>query len=622
MANDHLQKGFTVWFTGLPSAGKSTLANLVAEELYRRGLSRVELLDGDEVREDLGKGLGFSKEDRDTNILRIGYVAKLLSRNGVIVLTAAISPYRDIRNCVRSEIKNFVEVYVSAPLEVLISRDVKGLYKKALAGEIKNLTGINDPYEEPLSPEIIVRTDQETVETSMQKVLRALELLELISRGDIRPSEQEEGNVVSQLHVAGRLREPTATSISFARGGASSATSHETIQPHGGVLVNRILPAEAQGKLIDNLERFPSLTLTQRQWSDVVLIAHGGYSPLSGFIGERNYRAVVREGRLSNGLAWTIPILLLVHEDEKDRFKIGNDVILRDRDGKNLAVLHLSEIYRVDKDELARSVWQTTDTQHPGIRQLFDEGTIALAGEIDIVRLEYDAIIQRYHRTPAETREYFKKKGWKTIAAFQTRNPVHRAHEYIQKVTLELVDGLLLHPLVGETKQGDIPADVRMECYRVLLENYYPADRVLLSVMPGAMRYAGPREAIHHAIIRQNYGCTHFIVGRDHAGVGSYYGTYDAQRIFDDYTKDELAITPLKFENTSYCKWCASIASERTCPHPQDSRVSLSGTKVREHLELGLPLPAEFSRPEVVEVLLKAFAARPPAQMVVGNEKS
>jgi ATP sulfurylase/adenylyl-sulfate kinase len=617
------REGFVIWFTGLSGAGKSTISEELVKKLKRRmecwpklNYAGVEVLDGDAVRMHLSKGLGFSKEDRDTNILRIGFVCELLARNGVIVIAAAISPYREIRDRIRSQVKHFIEVFVSAPLEILIQRDVKGLYKKAIAGEINNFTGVSDPYEPPLAPEVILETDKETIEVSVNKLLRALELIGLIPEGNATLPRQEEDKVFAQLQKVGRLRliEKSTNSQTendaFVYLGNHLDEHRKIIAPHGGTLINRLLSPDKRDEIIDEIEKYPSLILNARQWSDIELISNGAYSPLTGFVGERDYRSIVNDGRLSNGLAWTIPILLLVEEIEIERISVGDDVILRDNDGKNIALLHLNEVFRIDKEELALKVWKTKDMAHPGVKTLLDEGNVALAGEVDVLRLEPQHTFRKYCLTPVETRQYFMKRGWKSVVAFQTRNPIHRAHEYLQKVALEMIDGLLIHPLVGETKGDDIPANVRMECYRTLLENYYPRDRVLLSVMPAAMRYAGPKEAIHHAIIRQNYGCTHFIVGRDHAGVGNYYGTYDAHKIFDEYTKDELEIVPLKFEHTFYCNRCRGVASDRTCPHTVDDRVILSGTKVRERLRNNQEIPVEFSRPEVVEILRDYYLKR------------
>jgi len=600
-------RGLVIWLTGLSGAGKSTIAQALIAQLRARGRRNVELLDGDAVRTNLSKGLGFSKEDRDTNIMRIGFVCELLSRNGVIAIAAAISPYREVRDRLRLRIPDFVEVHVSAPIATLVDRDVKGLYKKALAGEIDHFTGISDPYEEPLAAEVVLQTGGETVERSVGKLLRALELLGYIPARASAISAEEEDRVVEQLRLSGRAQETIA--LPHPAPPENHAKSPSGLIPaHGGELITRVLGGRERDSAIDDLERYPSLEISPRQWADLELIATGAYSPLRGFMNEREYRSVITDGRLANGLAWTIPILLLVDGDAAAEAKQSERVVLRDRDGRNLAFLHVEDMYRIDREVLAQKVWGTTDANHPGVALLQEEGTIALAGPIEAIRLETSSLFPGYRQTPAETREVFRDRGWRTVAAFQTRNPVHRAHEYIQKVALELVDGLLLHPLVGYTKKDDVPAEVRMECYDVLLNNYYPKERVLLSVLPAAMRYAGPKEAIHHAIIRQNYGCTHFIVGRDHAGVGSYYGTYDAQRIFDEYTREELAITPLRFENSFHCTKCESMASEKTCPHGPEHRVLLSGTAVRERLRSRAEIPREFSRPEVVRVLQHHYA--------------
>jgi sulfate adenylyltransferase/3'-phosphoadenosine 5'-phosphosulfate synthase len=605
-----MEKGFTVWFTGLSGAGKSTISVLLIQKLKERGFNKIELLDGDLVRTHLSKGLGFSKEDRDTNINRIGFVAELLARNGAIAITAAISPYRETRDRVRGQIENFVEVYVKASLETLVQRDVKGLYQRALAGEISNFTGVSDPYEPPLVPEVTVETDKETVEISANKVLRALELLGLIPVAQTFLPETEELKVIARLRDLGKLRTEFSTPVQAPARKFPANGWHLPIPPHGGVLVNRLLQEKERNERLDRLEKYPSLALSRRQWSDIALLTTGAYSPLIGFLGEKEVQSVINFGRLSSGLAWTIPILLLVHPEQAEELQLGREVLLRDRDGKNLAILYLEEIFRVNKEALALKVWRTTEQSHPGVKALYEQGSLALAGPIEVITLQEETPHGGYQLSPAETREYFRQRQWRTVAGFQTRNPVHRAHEYIQKVALEIMDALLLHPLVGEVKADDVPADVRMACYRALLENYYPKDRVLLAALPAAMHYAGPKEAIHHAIMRQNYGCTHFIVGRDHAGVGGYYGPYEAQGIFDEYSKAELAITALKFENTFYCQKCSGMASQKTCPHDHGVHVVLSGTKVRERLEHGLALPAEFSRPEVAEVLRAAYSKK------------
>ncbi|GBC94848.1 Sulfate adenylyltransferase [bacterium HR16] len=360
------------------------------------------------------------------------------------------------------------------------------------------------------------------------------------------------------------------------------------------------------------LQRFASLPiirLTRRQVSDVELLGNGGYTPLRGFLGRRDYQSVLTDMRLSDGTPWSIPITLAVPQDVAKFVKEDTTVGLVDPEGKPLAVLHVRERFHYDKQTEARLVYGTDDEAHPGVAALYAQGEVYLAGDVEVLQLPEHEDFLAYRLTPEQTRELFVRRGWRTVVAFQTRNPVHRAHEYIIKCALEIVDGLLLHPIVGETKSDDIPADVRIACYEVLLSHYFPADRVLLALNPAAMRYAGPREAIFHAIVRRNYGCTHFIVGRDHAGVGNYYGTYDAHHIFQHFAPGELGITPLFFDHTFYCRRCEGMASIKTCPHEAGERVNLSGTQVRRMLAEGKPLPPEFTRPEVAQILMRAMTA-------------
>lgn len=381
------------------------------------------------------------------------------------------------------------------------------------------------------------------------------------------------------------------------------------IAPHGGSLVDRTATHAQRESLLGDAVRMPDLELNARELADLELIANGAFSPLEGFMGEADYLAVRDTRHLSNGLVWTIPVTLSATAEERTRLNIGDDVALRAPDGSLVAVLHLAEIYKYDKQREAAEVYRTTEEKHPGVQALYAQGEYLLGGRVHLVEHPHRAQFSPYRYSPRELRALFAERGWQRVVAFQTRNPVHRAHEYIQKCALETVDGLVIHPIVGETKSDDIPAPVRMRAYEVIIENYYPLARTQLAVLPAAMRYAGPREAIFHAIIRQNYGCSHFIVGRDHAGVGNYYGTYDAQLIFGDFAPGALGITPMFFDNTFFCRKCDGMASAKTCPHAVEHHVALSGTRVRELLSRGEIPPGEFTRPEVAQVLIDGLAA-------------
>ncbi|MBR8830928.1 MAG: sulfate adenylyltransferase [Chlorogloea purpurea SAG 13.99] len=384
-------------------------------------------------------------------------------------------------------------------------------------------------------------------------------------------------------------------------------TPIDGIAPHGGQLINRIATTAEKEEFLQQADRLPRVQLDERATSDLVMIAIGGFSPLKGFMEQSDYEKVVEDMRLSNGLPWSIPITLSVSEEVAEPLKEGSWIRLDDENGRFIGVLELTQKYRYNKAHEAINVYKTDDLKHPGVKVLYEGGAINLAGPVWLLERESHPYFPDYQIDPIKSRQLFKEKNWATIVGFQTRNPIHRAHEYIQKCALEIVDGLFLHPLVGVTKSDDVPADVRMRCYEIMLDKYFPHDRVILAINPSAMRYAGPREAIFHALIRKNYGCTHFIVGRDHAGVGDYYGTYDAQYIFDEFSPAELGITPMKFEHAFYCKRSQQMATTKTSPSLPEERIHLSGTKVREMLRRGELPPPEFSRPEVAAELIRAM---------------
>ena len=387
--------------------------------------------------------------------------------------------------------------------------------------------------------------------------------------------------------------------------------SNSAIAPHGGQLINRTASDKQRQTFLEQADYLPRVSLDARSQSDLEMIAIGAFSPLTGFMGQADYSRVVNEMYLANGVPWSIPITLPVSRAVADPLIEGTLVRLDNAEGDFIGVLELTEKYTYDKVHEAVQVYRTDDHNHPGVKVVYTQGEVNLAGAVWLLERQPHPQFPDYQIDPAASRAMFEAKGWKTIVGFQTRNPIHRAHEYIQKCALETVDGLFLHPLVGATKSDDIPADVRMRCYEILMDHYFPQDRVILAINPAAMRYAGPREAIFHALVRKNYGCTHFIVGRDHAGVGDYYGTYDAQHIFDEFQPGELGIVPMKFEHAFYCTRTEQMATSKTSPSTPEERVHLSGTKVREMLRRGELPPPQFSRPEVAAELAKAM--RTPA---------
>lgn len=381
-----------------------------------------------------------------------------------------------------------------------------------------------------------------------------------------------------------------------------------SIEPHGGTLINRILTGTAREEAIKRSLNLTGLQLSSWEASDLELIANGAFSPLNGFMKKNDYESVVNKMRLADGTVWSIPIVLGVTSGEAEMLEAGREAALYDEDHNLIGLIFVEDIYSYNQELEAEKVFRTTDVAHPGVSNLYKRGQYLVGGGISLINKSRHRQFAEMHLDPIETRSIFEERGWNRVAAFQTRNPIHRAHEYLLKCALEICDGLFINPLVGDTKGDDVPAAVRVKCYKVLLRKCYPQDRTYMSAFPAAMRYAGPREAIFHAIVRKNYGATHFIVGRDHAGVGNYYGTYDAQLIFDHFTSDELGIIPLFFEHTFYCRFCGGMASGKTCPHGKDYHVFFSGTRVREMLAAGVTPPEEFTRKEVADILINYYS--------------
>lgn len=388
-----------------------------------------------------------------------------------------------------------------------------------------------------------------------------------------------------------------------ANGSRVEITADPGALPHGGELVWRLAEGDQGEALLDKSVSLTRILLSRQEAFDLEMIATGAYSPLTGFMGREDYLSVLHGKRLASGLPWTLPITLSTQEPWAAPLKEGDEILLADSSGTALGTLLLQEKFPLNREEEAKAVFETEDQGHPGVAALFRRGEVLLAGPIRMFR-RLPPEFPLYRLDPRDSRALFLKKGWRKVVGFQTRNPIHRAHEYILKCALEGADGIFLNPLVGETKADDIPAVQRMRSYEALLKNYFPADRAVLAVLPVSMRYAGPREAVFHAILRKNFGCTHFIVGRDHAGVGNYYGPYDAQRIFSEFNPGEIGIQPLFFDNAFYCRRCQGAATVKTCPHGEEDQLKLSGTRVRAMLQGAEEFPPEFSRPEVIEALM------------------
>lgn len=382
------------------------------------------------------------------------------------------------------------------------------------------------------------------------------------------------------------------------------------VSPHGGKLTPLLVQDENQRKdALEEVESLLKVSLTSREASDLIMLATGSFSPLKGFMGRADYEGVVKQMRLNSGLFWPIPIMLACSEETAGSINVGQKVALFNPEDKEImAAMTVEEKFSYDKEAEASGVFGTEDKAHPGVKKIYEQGKIYLAGPVQVFSEgHYPETFPEYAR-PAETRAIFEQKGWNTVAAFQTRNPIHRSHEYLTKVAMEICDGVFIHPIVGKLKAGDIPAEIRMKCYKVLLDNYYPKENVCLKVYPMEMRYAGPKEALLHAVIRQNFGCSHMIVGRDHAGVGDYYGPFDAQKIFDELNDDDLQLKPLKMDWSFWCRKCEAIISRRICPHSGDDHLIISGTDLRAMLAKGQRPPKEFGRPEVIDILIDYYS--------------
>ena len=379
------------------------------------------------------------------------------------------------------------------------------------------------------------------------------------------------------------------------------------IPPHGKKLVNRVLDEESKKEYNEKLKYLKKIFLNEREISDLYMISIGAFSPIEGFLNKEDYENVVKDMRLKNGIVWPIPITLSISQDEKEEIAKEKEIALFDSKNNCIGIMEVEEIYEYDKKKEALNVYKTDDEKHPGVSYLYSQEKYLIGGKVWMLNEPIWEEFKDFWYTPFQTRNIFIKKGWKKIVGFQTRNPIHRAHEFIIKTALEIVDGVFINPLVGQTKKDDVPAHVRMECYQILIDKYFPKDRVFMGVYGGYMRYAGPREAVLHAIVRKNFGCTHFIIGRDHAGVGNYYGPFDAQNIFNEFEKKEIEIEPLFFENAFYCRKCGEMRTIKTCPHNDEYHLSFSGSKMREMFRAGEIPPAEFIRPEIVNILMKWY---------------
>jgi len=384
----------------------------------------------------------------------------------------------------------------------------------------------------------------------------------------------------------------------------------ELVPPHGGKLTSILLKDEELDKATQRARDLPKVRMTSRETSDLIMIGIGAFSPVDGFMGREDWKGICEQFTMATGIFWPIPITLSVSKDDASGIKEGAEVALIDEEsGELIGSMRIEQRYTIDKGYECKQIFRTQDPKHPGVAKVMAQGEINIAGPVRVFgELNYRDRFPGLYARPEETRAIFEERGWQTIAALQLRNPMHRSHEYIAKIALEVSDGLFVHQLVGKLKEGDIPPEVRVRCVQVVIDHYFPKERVVTKVYPMEMRYAGPREALLHAVFRQNYGASHMIIGRDHAGVGDYYGPFDAQKIFYEIPEDALAIKMLPIDWTFYCYRCKGMASFKTCPHGRDDHLLLSGTLLRTMLTEGDPVPEEFSRPEVLAILREYYS--------------
>lgn len=572
---NNTQQGAVVWFTGLSGAGKTTISNLISEKLKEKAIPHI-VLDGDEVRKVLSPDLGYSPEDRKKHLERATYLAKILAQQQQLVLAAFVSGDKEVRKAIRKSIESagkFVEVYVKCPFQVCVERDPKGHYKKVQQGSMTNFVGVDQPYQESDQPEVVLETDKLPVEESAQQILTYL---------------QQQGILANNI---------------------SASTDHKTVslQAHGGMLVQGFMDEQKKKNILSNLSTFKQLIIGRDSILDAENIATGVFSPLRGFMNKTDYESVVEKGRLANGIPFTIPIVLPVSDEEVNvkQFSKGDHVILTAENNNHhlpIALLEVEDVFTYNKQKEAQNVYGTNDSNHPGVKRLFSRSNTLISGKIELINRYPIGDFQGFNYDPLQTRTMFAEKGWKTIVGFQTRNAPHRAHEHLQKTALEHVDGLFIQPLVGWKKPGDFSPRVIINAYQHAVTHFYNKNRVVFGILTTAMRYAGPREAVFHAIIRKNFGCTHFIIGRDHAGVGNYYAKYAGHAYADLFS--DLGITIMKLHGPYYCKKCENIATEHTCPHDPEHHLTISGTEARKMLSNKQFPPKEFMRPEIAKIIM------------------